>query len=206
MSEKKHDAALQAWNAYSDLWINATKAMLGEESSPVREPDSGDRRFKHPAWDENPFFSFIKQSYLVTADAIQSAAAETEGLDEDTARKVNFYTRQFVDAMSPTNFLLTNPEVLEATLESKGDNLLKGMQNFIDDIDAESGQLRITMTDRDAFELGRNVATTPGKVVFQNDLLQFAAVRTGNRADLQAATADNPALDQQVLRTGPATA
>ena len=173
MSEKKHDAALQAWNAYSDLWINATKAMLGEESSTVREPDSGDRRFKHPAWDENPFFSFIKQSYLVTADAIQSAAAETEGLDEDTARKVNFYTRQFVDAMSPTNFLLTNPEALEATLESKGDNLLKGMQNFIDDIDAESGQLRITMTDRDAFELGRNVATTPGKVVFQNDLLQL---------------------------------
>ena len=173
MSEKKHDAALQAWNAYSDLWINATKAMLGEESSPVREPDSGDRRFKHPAWEENPLFSLIKQSYLVTADTIQSAVAGTEGMDEDTARKARFYTKQFVDAMSPTNFLLTNPEVLEATLESKGDNLLKGMQNFIEDIDAETGQLRITMTDRDAFELGRNVATTPGKVVFQNDLLQL---------------------------------
>lgn len=171
--EKLVEAQMRAWTAYSDLWINTTKAMLGEESEPVREPDSGDRRFKHPAWDENPLFSFIKQSYLVTADAMQAAVAETEGLDENTARKVKFYTRQFVDAMSPTNFLLSNPEVLEATLESKGDNLLKGMQNFIEDIDAESGQLRITMTDRDAFELGRNVATTPGKVVFQNDLLQL---------------------------------
>ncbi|MYH69833.1 MAG: class I poly(R)-hydroxyalkanoic acid synthase [Gammaproteobacteria bacterium] len=171
--EKLVEAQMRTWTAYSDLWINTTKAMLGEESEPVREPDSGDRRFKHPAWDDNPLFSLIKQSYLVTADAIQTAVAETEGFDETTARKVKFYTRQFVDAMSPTNFLLTNPEVLEATLESKGDNLLKGMQNFIDDIDAESGQLRITMTDRDAFELGRNVATAPGKVVFQNDLLQL---------------------------------
>ena len=137
--EKLVEAQMRTWTAYSDLWINTTKAMLGEESEPVREPDSGDRRFKHSAWDENPLFSFIKQSYLVTADTIQSAVAEAEGMDEDTARKVNFYTRQFVDAMSPTNFLLTNPEVLEATLESRGDNLLKGMQNFIEDIDAESG-------------------------------------------------------------------
>lgn len=142
-SEKLIEAQARAWTAYSDLWINATKAMLGEENSPVKEPESGDRRFKHPAWDDNPFFSFIKQSYLVTADAIQSAVAETEGMDENTAKKARFYTKQFVDAMSPTNFLLTNPEVLEATLESKGDNLLKGMQNFIEDIDAETGQLRI---------------------------------------------------------------
>ena len=163
----------QAWNAYSDLWINATKAMLGEESSAVREPDSGDRRFKHPAWDENPCFSFIKQSYLLAADNVLSAVADTEGMDENTARKVRFYTRQFVDAMSPTNFLLTNPEVMEATLESGGGNLLRGMQNFIDDFDAETGQLRITMTDREAFELGGNVAATPGKVVFQNELFQL---------------------------------
>ena len=163
----------QAWSAYSDLWINTTKAMLGEESSPVREPDSGDRRFKHSAWDENPVFSFIKQSYLLAADNMLSAVADTEGMDENTARKVRFYTKQFVDAMSPTNFLLTNPEVMEATLESKGENLLRGMQNFIDDFDAETGQLRITMTDREAFELGRNVATTPGKVVFQNELFQL---------------------------------
>ncbi len=171
--EKLFEAQTRAWHTYSDIWLNTTRAMLGEESAQVRQADSGDRRFKHTAWDENPFYSFIKQSYLATADAVQSVLANTEGMDENTARKARFYTRQFVDAMSPTNFFLTNPEIVEATLESKGENLLKGMQNFIDDIDSETGQLRITMTDKDAFQVGRNIATTPGKVVFQNDLFQL---------------------------------
>ena len=171
--QKLFETQTRAWNAYSDLWLNTTKAFLGGESTPVRQPADGDRRFKHPAWDEHPVYSLIKQSYLVTADVIQSAIADVDGLDEETARKARFYTRQFVDAMSPSNFLLTNPEVMQATLESKGDNLIKGLQNFIDDFDGESGQLRISMTDKSAFELGRNVATTPGKVVFQNDLLQL---------------------------------
>ena len=167
------EAQTRAWTAYSNLWFSAATAMLGEEQTPVTEPERGDRRFRHSAWDEHPFFSFIKQSYLVTADAILSAVSGVDGLDQDTARKAQFYTRQFVDAMSPTNFLLTNPEVLEATLESKGENLLKGMQNFMDDIDTETGRLRITMTDEQAFEPGRNIALTPGKVVFQNELFQL---------------------------------
>ncbi len=167
------EAQTQAWTAYSNLWLNTAKTMLGEETSPVREPGTGDRRFRHSAWDEHPFFSLIKQSYLVTADAILSAVSGVDDIDQKTADKAQFYTRQFVDAMSPTNFLLTNPEVLEATLDSKGENLLKGMQNFIDDIDAETGLLRIKMTDEQAFEPGRNIAVTPGKVVFQNDLFQL---------------------------------
>ncbi len=171
--DKLIEAQAQAWTAYTDLWINSARAFLGEQSSEVRTPEQGDRRFKHSAWDENPLFSFIKQSYLVTADAIHSAVADADDLDENTAKKAQFYTKQFVDAMSPTNFLVTNPEVLEATLESKGENLVKGMQNFIDDFDSDSGRLRIKMTDDQAFELGRNVALTPGKVVFQNDLLQL---------------------------------
>ncbi len=171
--EKLVKAQARAWTAYTDLWFSAAKTMLGEESKQVVEADKGDRRFKHAAWDDNPFFSFIKQSYLVTADTIQSAVAGVEDLDEDTARKARFYTKQFIDAMSPTNFVLTNPEVLEATLESKGKNLVKGLQNFIDDFDTEAGQLRIKMTDTDAFELGRNIALSPGKVVFQNDLFQL---------------------------------
>ena len=171
--EKIIEAQARAWNAYTDIWLSTANAMLGKESNPIKQPDNGDRRFKHSAWDENPFYSFIKQSYLITADAIQSMIIDTEGMDETSANKARFYTKQFVDAMSPTNFFLTNPEVMEATLESKGDNLLKGMQNFIDDFDADSGQLRITMTDKDAFELGKDIAVTPGKVVFQNDLLQL---------------------------------
>ena len=171
--DKLIEAQAQAWTAYTDLWINSARAFLGEQSSEVRKPEQGDRRFKHSAWDENPLFSFIKQSYLVTAEAIHSAVADADDLDENTAKKAQFYTKQFVDAMSPTNFLVTNPEVLEATLESKGENLVKGMQNFIDDFDSDSGRLRIKMTDDQAFELGRNVALTPGKVVFQNDLFQL---------------------------------
>ncbi len=170
---KLFEVQTQAWTAYTNLWLNSAKAMLGEEASPVREPGTGDRRFRHAAWDEHPFFSFIKQSYLVTADAILSAVSDVDDIDQKTAGKAQFYTRQFVDAMSPTNFLLTNPEVLEATLDSKGENLLKGMQNFIDDIDAETGLLRIKMTDEQAFEPGVNIAVTPGKVVFQNDLFQL---------------------------------
>ena len=171
--DKLIEAQAQAWTAYTDLWINSARAFLGEQSSEVRKPEQGDRRFKHAAWDENPLFSFIKQSYLVTADAIHSAVADADDLDENTAKKAQFYSKQFVDAISPTNFLVTNPEVLEATLESKGENLVKGMQNFIDDFDSDSGRLRIKMTDDQAFELGRNVALTPGKVVFQNDLFQL---------------------------------
>ena len=171
--DKLIEAQAQAWTAYTDLWINSARVFLGEQSSEVRKPEQGDRRFKHSAWDENPLFSFIKQSYLVTAEAIHSAVADADDLDENTAKKAQFYTKQFVDAMSPTNFLVTNPEVLEATLESKGENLVKGMQNFIDDFDSDSGRLRIKMTDDQAFELGRNVALTPGKVVFQNDLFQL---------------------------------
>ena len=171
--DKLIEAQAQAWTAYTDLWINSARAFSGEQSSEVGKPEQGDRRFKHSAWDENPLFSFIKQSYLVTADAIHSAVADADDLDENTAKKAQFYTKQFVDAMSPTNFLVTNPEVLEATLESKGENLVKGMQNFIDDFDSDSGRLRIKMTDDQAFELGRNVALTPGKVVFQNDLFQL---------------------------------
>ena len=171
--DKLIEAQAQAWTAYTDLWINSARVFLGEQSSEVRKPEQGDRRFKHSAWDENPLFSFIKQSYLVTAEAIHSAVADADDLDENTAKKAQFYTRQFVDAMSPTNFLVTNPEVLQATLESKGENLIKGMQNFIDDFDSDSGRLRIKMTDDQAFELGRNVALTPGKVVFQNDLFQL---------------------------------
>ena len=171
--QKLLDVQMEAWTAYTNLWFGAANKALGKDAEPTAIPEKGDRRFKHEAWDNNPYFDFIKQSYLVTANAIQSVVAETEGLNEKDAQKLRFYTQQFVDTLSPTNFIMTNPQVLEATLESKGENLIKGLQNFCDDFDSENGKLRIKMTDQDAFELGKNVATTPGKVVFQNELLQL---------------------------------
>ena len=171
--QKLLQAQAQAGTAYANLCLNSAKAMLGEAQSPVRAPDAGDRRFRHPAWDENPFCNFVMQSYLITAEAIQATLHDTEGMDEQSAAKARFYLRQFVDAVSPTNFPLTNPEVMETTLESKGENLLRGLRNFIRDMDPKTGQLCITMTDRNAFQPGRDIAVSPGKVVFQNDLFQL---------------------------------
>jgi polyhydroxyalkanoate synthase len=167
------DAHFTAWNSYIDLWLNMTSRFMGKDSQPVAQPGDGDRRFRSELWEQNPFFDFLKQSYLVAANTVQSIVADAEGLDELTARKVEFYTKQYVDALSPSNFILTNPEVIERTIETHGQNLLQGLQHFCEDFDPESGRLRIRMTDMEAFELGKNVAISPGKVVFQNELMQL---------------------------------
>ena len=133
----------------------------------------GDRRFRDAAWDNNTLFDYIKQSYLLTARWLQNTVREVEGIDARTARKVDFYTRQFVDALAPSNFVMTNPEVLRATIESRGENLLQGLKNLLDDLERGKGRLAIKMTDMNAFRIGENIAVTPGKVVFQNDLIQL---------------------------------
>ena len=174
---KDPDQLIQAqtefWKRSLDLWQAASKRMLGQESPPVIQASPGDKRFKDAPWTENVVFDFIKQSYLLAADSLQGLVNQVEGLDDKTARKVQFYTRQFVDAMAPTNFVLTNPTVLQATLDSGGDNLVKGLQNMLADLERGRGQLQIKMTDLKAFTPGENIAVTPGKVVFQNDLLQL---------------------------------
>ncbi len=166
-------AQMSLWSDYLSLWQTATRRMMGEPTEPVIEPNKDDRRFKDAAWNENFVFDFIKQSYLLAARWMQSNVKSVEGLDDKTAKKVDFYTRQFVDAMAPSNFLLTNPEVLRTTVESGGDNLLKGLNNLLNDLERGHGQLQIKMTDLEAFKIGQNIAVTPGKVVFQNDLMQL---------------------------------
>jgi polyhydroxyalkanoate synthase len=155
------------------LWQRTTQRFLGVATEPVIEPPAGDRRFRDVAWTDNTLFDFIKQSYLLTARWLQNAVRDMEGIDERTARKVDFYTRQFVDAIAPSNFLMTNPEVLRATIESRGENLLNGLKNLLDDLERGKGRLAIKMTDMEAFRIGENIAVTPGKVVYQNDLLQL---------------------------------
>ncbi len=166
-------AQMSLWSDYLTLWQSATRRFLGEPAEPVIAPDAEDRRFKDSAWNENVVFDYIKQSYLLTARWMQSNVRHVEGLDDKTAKKVDFYTRQFVDAMAPTNFVATNPEVLRATVESGGENLLKGLNHLLDDLERGHGQLSIKMTDFDAFKIGENIAVTPGKVVYQNDLMQL---------------------------------
>ena len=166
-------AQINLWQDYMNLWQSTTRRMLGDAVEPTAEPERGDRRFLDPAWDENQLFDFIKQSYLLTARWLQSTVQDVDGMDEKTAKKVDFYTRQLVDAMAPSNFVVTNPEVLRATLESGGENLVKGLKNLLDDLDRGKGRLSIKMTDYEAFEVGKNIAVTPGKVVFQTDLMQL---------------------------------
>ncbi len=166
-------ANLELWQSHMALWQQAAAAMAGQPMEPVAHPEPGDRRFRHPDWDVNPFFALVKQSYLITSRWLVDTMAGVAGLDPQTARKVEFYTRQFADAFAPTNFPWTNPEVLRETADSQGQNLVRGMENFKRDLERGGGQLRITMSDPEAFELGGNIATTPGKVVFQNDLIQL---------------------------------
>ncbi len=119
-------------------------------------------------------------------------------------KKVNFFTRQFIDALSPSNFAMTNPEVFRETVKSHGQNLVKGFNNLLRDIEDGDGNLRIKMTDTTAFELGKNVATTPGKVIFQNELIQLLQFNPTTKEHYKRPLADLPALDQQVLHPRPA--
>lgn len=166
-------AQMSLWQDYMNLWQTTARRMMGQEAEPVIAPAKDDRRFKDAAWQDNQLFDFIKQSYLLTARWMRNTVDEVEGLDDKTAQKVDFYTRQFVDAMAPSNFVMTNPEVLRATIESRGENLVKGLEHLLADLERGHGQLKISMTDYDAFAVGKNIAVTPGKVVFQNDLLQL---------------------------------
>ena len=152
--------------AQFNLWRNLLTGNTSE--NPVAEPPPGDRRFKSEEWSKNPVFDYIKQSYLLTSRMLTEMAHNAK-LSPQEQQKLEFYTRQYVDAMSPTNFALTNPEVLQQALETKGESLVNGLKNLLGDV--EKG--RITMTDEDSFELGKNLATTEGAVIYQNELFQL---------------------------------
>jgi len=158
---------------YMHLWQSSWMKLLGHAVDPVAQPATSDSRFKDADWSDNFLFDYMKQSYLIAARHMQHAVAEVEGLSPESEKKVAFFTRQYVDALAPSNFAMTNPQVLRETVASGGQNLVKGLNNLLADIERGDGQLRISMTDERAFELGKNVATTPGKVVFQTELMQL---------------------------------
>ena len=170
---KLAEAQANLWQGYAQLWESMAGRLAGENVTPVVEPDPGDRRFKDRAWDEEMIFDMVKQTYLLTANWIQATVKGVDGLDPKTAEKVNFYTRQAVDAVSPSNFIATNPKVLKATIDSKGENLIRGLDRLLDDLETGKGKLKISMTDAEAFTLGENIAASPGKVIYQNDLMQL---------------------------------
>ncbi len=167
------DAQISLWRESMAIWQNTSQRMLGMEAEAVAVPEKGDKRFKDEEWQKNPLFDFVKQSYLLVAQKIQSTACSVEGVNDRTAKKIEFLSRQFVDALAPSNFMMTNPEVWRTTVETNGDNLVNGLRNLLEDLERGQGRLDIKMTDMDAFKLGENIATTAGKVVYRNDMMEL---------------------------------
>ncbi len=170
---KLMQANMDLWQQHLQLWQHTAERMLGKSTSPAVEPDKGDRRFKSKAWTENELFSVIMQSYLITSRWLTKTMSNIDNLSEEDAHKLRFHTKLLADALAPSNFLFTNPEVIQETFQSGGQNLIRGMENLQRDLEAGNGQLKITMVDESTYELGKNIATAPGKVVFQNDILQL---------------------------------
>jgi polyhydroxyalkanoate synthase len=158
---------------FAALWNNVFQRMMGLPVAPLIEPGQGDNRFKDPEWSHNPFFNFCKQAYLLACKWAEDQLAATPGLGERERHRSEFYLRQLTSAYSPSNFLATNPEVLRETFRTNARNLVDGVKLLADDISRSKDLMKISQTDTTAFEIGRNLATTPGKVVFQNDLLQL---------------------------------
>jgi polyhydroxyalkanoate synthase len=159
---------------HMNLMKYTTEKLFGEkELKPLVTESPRDRRFRDAAWQDSTMFDYIKQSYLINSHWLQDTVGQVKGLDRHTAHKLNFFTRQFIDAMSPSNYALTNPEVMRTTIESNGDNVVKGLGKLLEDLEAGEGKLRIRMSDDKAFTFGKDIAATPGKVVFQNDLIQL---------------------------------
>ena len=166
-------AQADLFQRYLELWQSAARRAGGETVQPVVQPERGDKRFNDPDWAENPVFDVIKQSYLLTSNWLNGLVAEVEGADPMTKRRVEFFMKMLTDAFSPSNFLASNPAALREAMASRGESLVKGMENFAADLARGGGQLAISQTDYQMFKIGENVATAPGKVVFQNEILQL---------------------------------
>jgi polyhydroxyalkanoate synthase len=159
---------------YMDLWQStARRVASGEPADPIAKPAAGDRRFADPEWDKSPLFDVIKQSYLLSSQWLNELVSGVEDVEPQTKRRAEFFMKMLTDAISPSNFLMSNPAALKAVVDSRGESLVKGMENFAADLERGGGSLQISQTDLTKFEVGVNVATAPGKVVFENDLIQL---------------------------------
>ena len=164
----------ELWSDLGLLWQRtAIRILSNTPAEPVIEPAKQDKRFRKELWVQNPFFDHAKQWYLLWSRFFESSVHSIKGIDPHTQHKTEFYTRQFVSALSHTNFVMTNPTVLNATIEARGENLLRGFRNLVEDLERGGGRLSLKMSDVEAFRFGENIANTPGKVVFQNELMQL---------------------------------
>ncbi|MBR1220333.1 class I poly(R)-hydroxyalkanoic acid synthase [Bradyrhizobium sp. U87765 SZCCT0131] len=175
LSDKTRASELQLklGKSYLDLWGSSMRRLVGENAAPAVSPAPRDKRFQDAEWKSNQFFDFVMQLYLLTTQWAFDVVRKADGLDDHTRKKAEFYVQQITNALSPSNFVLTNPEVLRQTLASSGDNLARGMKMLAEDVVAGHGSLRIRQSDSSNLRVGDQLANTPGKVIYQNDLMQL---------------------------------
>ncbi|MDJ0450535.1 class I poly(R)-hydroxyalkanoic acid synthase [Methylocystis sp. JR02] len=166
-------AQAELYGGLSEIWRQTMRRYTGENVPPIVPPDPADKRFASPEWEQNPFFDWLRQSYLYTSRWAGEMVDKAEGLDPQTRAKAAFYTRLLASAVSPSNFVATNPELLRATIENKGENLIRGLKMFAEDINAGGGVLKIRQSDDSKFRLGIDLANTPGKVIWRNDVMEL---------------------------------
>ncbi|MBT4567818.1 MAG: class I poly(R)-hydroxyalkanoic acid synthase, partial [Marinovum sp.] len=161
------------WGKTLTHFIEAQSAMTNKEIGDEETKAPLDKRFSNPLWHTHPYFKFIKQQYLHNAEAVQSSIEAIDGLEQTEKKRLEYFSKQIVDMMAPTNFLATNPDALEQAVQTQGQSLIDGLENLIEDLEANNGELVIRLADEKAFELGRNIATTPGKIVFRNHMFEL---------------------------------
>ncbi len=171
--EQLAKAQMELVNDHLKLWRWWTGKLLGKQQEPFVSAAQKDRRFADPTWTSSAMYDFIKQHYLVNARWLSDMVNTIDGLSDHERQKLSFFTRQFIDAASPSNFALTNPEVMRTMIDTNGESIVSGLGNLLSDIEKGDGNFRISMTDESAFEMGRNIAVTPGDVVYENDLMQL---------------------------------
>ena len=171
--QKAVEAQSRLGTQFMDLWATTLKRMQGEEPAPVVAPAPQDKRFQDPEWSKNAVFDFLKQAYLVTSHWAEAMVDEADDLDEHTRAKARFYVKQLSAALSPSNFVATNPELIRETFKESGANLVRGMKMLAEDVEAGGGELKLRQSDSTKFKVGENLATTPGKVIYRNDLMEL---------------------------------
>lgn len=167
------EAQTRLFSGYIDIWTNAIQRMNNPEVEDAIKPEKGDKRFQDPEWAQNAFFDFIKQAYLVTSRWAGELVEHADGLDDHTRHKAQFYVKQVTQALSPSNFLLTNPEIFRETIASNGENLVRGLRMLAEDIEAGHGEVKLRQADNSSFEVGRNIAMTPGKIIARSDIAEI---------------------------------
>jgi polyhydroxyalkanoate synthase len=170
---KLMEQQVEYWGKSFNHFLEVQQAFANGPSQPAQTSAQGDRRFRNPMWDTNPYFSFLKQQYLQNAEIMQQAVADLDDLDPVEHKRLSFFTQQIIDMMSPTNFLASNPDALERAAETQGQSLIDGLQNLISDLEANDGELVVRLVDENAFEVGENIATAPGKVVYRNRMMEL---------------------------------